>query len=102
MRLLLILLILVLIALLAWAAYQRASRRAAAAPGQSERYRVIETTGDGQAHVFIGRGSPSSAVLVGSVPIDAEDFDERYGALVLRAQDRAATLNATRELHAGE
>ena len=101
MRLLLILLILVVIALLAWAAYRR-HRARRGWTGESERYRVIETTGDGQAHVFIGRGTRSSAVLVGSVPIDAEDFDERYGALVLRAQDRAATLNATRELHAGD
>lgn len=47
----------------------------------------------------IGRGSPDSNVLIGSVPVGDADFDEHYAELVVRAEDRAATLNASRELH---
>lgn len=99
MRALLLLFVLLVIALVVWAAYRMAARRAAMAAG-SERYRVLETTGAGQAHVFVWRGTPDSAVLIGSVALTDDDFDERYAALVVQAEDRVATLNASRELHA--
>lgn len=100
MRLLLLLVVLLAIALVLWAAYRVAVRRAAAEHGAVELYKVLETTGAGQAHVFVSRGTPDSAVLIGSVPMTQEDFDERYAALVIQAEDRVATLNASRQLHA--
>ena len=39
-------------------------------------------------------------MLIGSVALTDADFDERYGALVAQAEDRVATLNASRELRA--
>ncbi len=100
MRLLLLLVALVAIALVLWAAYRAAERRRVAAEGAGERYRVLETTSAGQAHVLVSRGTPDSAALIGSVALTADDFDERYAELVVRAEDRVATLNASRELHA--
>ena len=101
MRMVLLLVALLAIALVVWAAYRvTAARAAAAAAGAAERYRVLETTGAGQAHVFVSRGTPDSAVLIGSVPLVDADFDERYGSLVAQAEDRVATLNASLELHA--
>ncbi len=100
MRVLLLLVALLAIALVVWAAYHMAARCAAIAAGASERYRVLETTGAGQAHVFVSRGTPDSAVLIGSVALTDDDFDERYAALVIQAEDRVATLNASRQLHA--
>ncbi|CAA9493387.1 MAG: hypothetical protein AVDCRST_MAG38-2780 [uncultured Solirubrobacteraceae bacterium] len=97
---LLLIVVLLVIALVVWAAYRAAVRRSAAAAGAVDRYRVLETTGAGQAHVFVSRGTPDSAVLIGSVPLTEADFDERYAALVVQAEDRVATLNASRELHA--
>ena len=102
MRLLLLLVVLLAVALVIWAAYRAAARRAAAEAGAGDRYRVLETTGAGQAHVFVSRGSPDSAVLIGSVDLTADDFDDRYAELVVQAEDRVATLNASRELHAGD
>lgn len=99
MRLLLLLAIVIAIALVLWAAYHVAARRAAAQQGADERYRVLETTGAGQAHVFVSRGTPESAVLIGSVALTQDDFDERYAELVVQAEDRVATLNASRRLH---
>jgi hypothetical protein len=81
-------------------AYRVSSRRAAAARADGEHYRVLETTGDGHARVFIARGSPESAELIGSVPLSDEEFDARYAQVILQAEDRVATLNASRELHA--
>lgn len=100
MRMLLLLVALLAIALVVWLAYRAATRRTAVAAGEVERYRVLETTGAGQAHVFVSRGTPESAVLIGSVALTEADFDERYGALVAQAEDRVATLNASRDLHA--
>jgi hypothetical protein len=87
------------IALVIWAAYRVASRRALAARSAGEQYQVLETTGEGQAHVFVSRGTAEGAVLIGSVALKQEDFDERYAELVALAEDRAATLNASRRLH---
>ena len=100
MRGLLLLIVLLAIALVVWAAYRLAARRAAVAAGVGERYRVLETTSAGQAHVFVSRGTPEDAVLMGSVALTEDDFDERYAALVVQAEDRVATLNASRQLHA--
>ncbi len=100
MRALLLVVAVLAIALVVWAAYRVAARRAAISAGAAERYRVLETTGAGQAHVLVSRGTPDSAVLIGSVALTEEDFDERYAALVVQAEDRVATLNASRQLHA--
>ena len=100
MRLLLLLIALAAIALVLWGAYRAAERRRVAAEGAGERFRVLETTSDGQAHVFVSRGTPDSAALIGSVALTADDFDERYAGLVVQAEDRVATLNASREVHA--
>ncbi len=100
MRLLVLLVALLAIALVLWAAYRAASRRAAAERAAGERYRLVETTGAGEAHVFISRGAPESAVLIGSVAVSDEHFDERYAELIAQAEDRIATLNASRQLHA--
>ena len=102
MKSLLLLIALVAIALVIWAAYRAASRRALAAQAGGERYRVLETTGEGQAHVFVSRGTAEGAVLIGSVALSETDFDERYAELVALAEDRVATLNASRQLHAEE
>ena len=100
MRLLLLLFILLVSILVLWVLYRSASRRAAAFEAAGDRYRVIETTGSGHAHVLISRGRPETAALVGSVSLSDDDFDERYAALVFLAEDRVATLNASRQLHA--
>ena len=102
MRALLLLVALLAIVLVVWAAYRMTARRAAMAAGAVDRYRVLETTGAGQAHVFVSRGTPDSAVLIGSVALTEDDFDERYATLVVQAEDRVATLNASRQLHAEE
>lgn len=95
----LLFLLLVLILIL-WVLYRSASRRAAAAHAAADRYRVVETTGSGHAHVLVSRGRPETAALVGSVALSDDDFDERYAELILLAEDRVATLNASRQLHA--
>lgn len=95
----LLFLLLVLILVL-WVLYRSASRRAAAAQAAGDRYRVVETTGSGHAHVLVSRGGPETAALVGSVALSDDDFDERYAELILLAEDRVATLNASRQLHA--
>jgi hypothetical protein len=99
MRTLLLLIALLAIALVIWAAYRAASRRALAARTAGDHYRVLESTGEGQAHVFVSRGTAEGAVLIGSVALNEEDFDERYAELVALAEDRVATLNASRRLH---
>ena len=97
-RLLLLLVALLVIALIVMAVLRRVARTAAGAGGHDP-YRVLETVDDGAAQVLIGRGAPDGNVLIGSVPVDDPDFDERYAELVVRAEDRVATLNASRELH---
>lgn len=97
-RLLIMLVVLLVLALIVMALFRRVARTAVDA-GAERDYRVLEVTGDGGAHVLIGRGGPDSNVLIGSVPVGDADFDERYAELVVRAEDRAATLNASRHLH---
>lgn len=97
-RLLIVLIVLLLIALIVMALLRRVARTADDT-GAHARYRVLEVLGDGEAHVLIGRGSPDSNVLIGSIPVGDADFDEHYAELVVRAEDRAATLNASRERH---
>ena len=100
MRTLLLLIALLAIALVIWAAYRAASRRALEARTAGDHYRVLETTGEGQAHVFVSRGTAEEgAVLIGSVALSEADFDERHAELVALAEDRVATLNASRRLH---
>jgi hypothetical protein len=99
MRLLVLLLLLALVAWVIWSLWQRAQSRAAS-EGAAGRYRVVERTTGSDAQVFIGSGGGNPDVLIGSVNVASEDFDERYAELVVRAEDRAATLNASRELHA--
>jgi len=101
MRLLAVAIVLLLVALVVWALVRRAALRAAAENASGDAYRVLETTGDGQAHVFIARAAPDTSVLIGSVAVKDPDFDERYATLVAQAEDRAATLNASRQLHSG-
>jgi hypothetical protein len=91
--------VIALIALTLWSLYKIGQARAEQRSAPAGRYRVIETTSGSEAHVFIGRGTRDSAVLIGSVALDSDDFDDRYATLVLKAEDRAATLNASRELH---
>ncbi len=97
-RLLIMLVVLLVIALIVMAMYRRVSRMAVDAAAHRE-YRVLEVTSHGEAHVLIGYGSGDSNVLIGSVAVGDADFDERYAELVVRAEDRAATLNASRGLH---
>lgn len=97
-RLLLMLVALLVIALIVMAVVRRFARRAAEA-GADDPYRVLETVDDGAAQVLIGRGRPDGNVLIGSVPVGDPDFDERYAELIVRAEDRVATLNASRQLH---
>lgn len=97
MRLLIFLLIVALLALVVGSLLAR-SRRAAA---ESDHYRVIETTSGDSAHVFVGRGSKDSTVLIGSIPVNGTDFDDGYATLIAQAEDRVATLNASRELREG-
>lgn len=99
MRVLLVLIMLAVLAMIVWALIRWVQARAAATNGRStERYGVFERTSGSEAHVLIGTGSPDTEALVGSVPIDSEDFDRRYSDLILRAEDRVATLNASRDL----
>ena len=100
MRLLVLLFLLLVVIVVLWVLYRSASRRAAATQAADDRYRVVETTGSGHAHVFVSRGRPETAALVGSVALTDDDFDERYAELVFLAEDRVATLNASRQLHA--
>jgi len=99
MRLLLLLMLVIAIALLLVALRRRALKATAATAG--DRYRVLQTTSESDAQVYIARPQSDSGVLIGSVPITSEDFDERYAELIVRAEDRVATLNASRSLHDG-
>lgn len=101
MRLLLLLILIAIVFMVAWAMWRRAQARLESDAGSADRYRVVETTAGTDAQVLIASGSRDSGVLIGSVPLADENFDERYAELVLRAEDRAATLNASRELHSG-
>lgn len=99
-RLLLMLLALLVIALIVMAVLRRVARTAADASAHDP-YRVLETVDEGAAQVLIGCGRPDGNVLIGSVPVGDPNFDERYADLIVRAEDRVATLNASRELHGG-
>lgn len=98
MRLLLLLLLVIVVVLL-WSLWRRAQARARVQRMAGDRYRVLETTSGSEAHVFIGATERDSRVLIGSVPIASEEFDERYAELIVQAEDRAASLNASRQLH---
>lgn len=102
MKSLLLLIVLLAIAIVIWVAYRAATRAARGAEASDERFRVLETTGEGQVHVFVSRGTPESGVRIGSVDLNDVDFDERYAELVVRADDRVATLNASRRLRSGD
>lgn len=99
MRLLAFIALLAIVVLILWA-LRATARSRARDPAASDRYRVLETTSGAEAHVLIGRGTQGTSVLIGSVPIASDDFDDRYARLVVQAEDRVATLNASRELHA--
>ena len=99
-RMLLMVVALLVIALIVMAVLRRIARAANEARADDP-YRVLETVDEGAAHVLIGRGRPDGNVLIGSVPVGDPDFDERYAELIVRAEDRVATLNASRRLHQG-
>ena len=96
---LLLLLVLVVVIVVVLVALRRRAREGVAATA-ADRYRVLETTSGSEAQVYIARPGSDSGVLIGSVPITSEDFTERYADLIVQAEDRVATLNATRELRA--
>lgn len=95
---LLLLLLLVVVVLLLWSLWRRAQARGQAEGMAGDRYRVLETTSGSEAHVFIGSAERDSRVLIGSVPVASDEFDERYAELIVQAEDRAASLNASRGL----
>jgi FtsZ-interacting cell division protein ZipA len=101
MRLLVLIVLVAIIVMVFWALWRRTRDRVRAGTAGDGRYRVLETTSGTEAHVLIAGDTRESRVLVGSVPITSPDFDQRYGELILLAEDRVATLNASRQLHEG-